>query len=134
MGSWRANTFENSEALDWLSDLLDEDDLYFVHNTLEIIADYPPDEPPDAWDCICALAAAELVAAARGQPSAKFPPIAVEWLEAYGLEADQELMDFSAKAVERVASNSWLKQEWDQSESSQQWYESLDDLKRRLGV
>ena len=133
MGLWRADTFENSEALDWLSDLLDENDLYFVHNTLEIIADYPPGEQPDSWDCICALAAAELVAAARGEPPEIFPPVAAEWVEAYGLEPDEELMDFSTKAVERIGTNSWLKNEWDEAEDNEKWYHSLTDLKRRLG-
>ncbi|MGH7192679.1 MAG: DUF4259 domain-containing protein [Candidatus Saccharimonadales bacterium] len=101
MGNWRLATFSNEQARDWLDDLVEERDVYFIHNTLEIIADYPSAEKPESWDCCCALAAAEMVAAAAGNPPAEFPMEARDWLEAYGLEIDNEVLALTGKALDR---------------------------------
>jgi hypothetical protein len=132
--SWKLPTFANEEALDWLDDLVDERDMYFIHNTLEIIADYPPDEKPEPWDCACALAAAEMVAAAKGHPPVEFPMEAQEWLEAYGLEVDPEVTGLASKALERIASNSLLKDELDASGELPVWHSEVNSLRSRLGI
>lgn len=132
MGVWGPQSFANDEALDWLCDLIDEDDPFFVHNTLDIIVDYPGDEPPEAWDCSCALAAAELVAAANGKPPEEFPQAANVWLERHTIEIDPQLLTSASRAVERVKSNSELQQLWDESPEKEDWYKCLADLIGRL--
>jgi len=132
MGVWGPESFANDEALDWLCDLIDEDDPFFVHNTLDIIVDYPGDEPPEAWDCSCALAAAEMVAAAKGKPPPEFPKAANVWLERHNIEIDPQLLTSALKAVERVRTNSELQQVWDDSPEKDSWYKSLADLINRL--
>ncbi len=126
-------TFAKPEARDWLNDLLDERDIYFVHNTLEIIVDYPSDEKPDAWDCCCAMAAAEIVAAACGKPPADFPEEAREWMEAYGFEADSDVIELARKALERLghscASPDWV----DSGHQAADWLKDVEDLRHRLG-
>lgn len=134
MGAWSPHSFGNDEALDWLNDLIDEHDIYFIHNTLEIIADFPTDDKPESWDCCCALAAAEMVAAAHGKPGSDMPEEAREWLEAYDFEADDEAMTLARKAVERVERDSWLREAWEESGESAKWYDSLADLKARLAA
>jgi hypothetical protein len=134
MSNWRVATFSNEEACDWLDDLLEERDVYFIHNTLEIIADYPPGEKPESWDCCCALAAAEMVAAARGNPSAEFPMVARDWLEAYGLEIDDEILALAGKALDRVQEDSFLKDEFSESGELAQWQSSVNDLRKRCGI
>ncbi len=134
MGSLATHSFGNDGALDWLNDLFDEQDPYFIRNTLEIIVDFPPHEKPESWDCCCALAAAEIVAAASGQPSCDLPPQVKEWLDAYDFKADEEALTLARKAVQRIQSDSELKDEWLESSSSQGWYHCLTDLGRRLGI
>lgn len=134
MANSELQSFGNEQSLDWLSDLLDEDDIYFVHNTLEIIADYPPDESPDVWDCNCAVAAAEIVAAIKGNPCDDLPPPAVRWLQKHPMEADEELMDLVTKAIGRIEARSELKLFWDEAELGGEWQESLADLRVRLGI
>jgi hypothetical protein len=134
MGTWNAQSFANEQALDWLTELLDEQDVYFIHNTLEIIADYPGDEAPNIWDCHCALAAAEMVAAAKGNPPAQFPAAARKWLQSNPLELDDELMSFVQKAIERIETHSELKQSWQEGPEVAQWYEAISDLRNRLGL
>jgi hypothetical protein len=133
MGAWAAHSFGNEEALDWLNDLFDERDIYFIHNTLEIIAEFPPEDKPEAWDCCCAIAASEMVAAASGKPSSEFPQAAKEWLDAYGFQADDEALELARKAVDRVQTNSRLKEHWEKSSRSAEWYHCLSDLRTRLG-
>jgi hypothetical protein len=134
VSSWRLPTFENEEARDWLNDLIDERDVYFVHNTLEIIVDYPPGEKPECWDCCCALAAAEMVAAALGKPPADFPEEAQGWLDAYGLDVDNEVISLTIKAIERIGTNSCLKDELTADGDTASWQRNLDDLRKRLGL
>lgn len=126
--------FANEEARDWLFDLFDERDIYFIHNTLEIIVDYPSSEKPESWDSLCALAAAELVAAARGNPSADFPPEARDWLDAYGMEVDNEVTTLARKAIDRVQSDSVLKDELEADGKSAEWQSVIKDLRHRLGL
>lgn len=133
MGTWSAASFGNDDALDWLGDLVDEQDPDFVMNTLEIVADFPGFEPPEAWDCCCALAAAEMVAAARGAPPAEFPDGAKRWLAATELCVDEELLSIARKAISKVLSQSRLKDLWDESEYKGQWYQEMESLQQRLG-
>lgn len=129
-----ADSFGNDEALDWLNDLFDERDIYFIHNTLEIIVDSAPGDKPDSWDCCCALAAAEMVAAACGKPASTLPEEAKDWLEAYEFEADDEALELARKAVDRIEKDSWLREAWERSGLSAQWYHAVADLKSRLNT
>lgn len=126
--------FLNEESLDWLRDLLDEQEIYFINDTLELIADYPPGESPDLWDCHCALAAAEMVAAAKGHPPAKFPKAAKAWLDRNEFVPDEELLQFAVKALSRIEADSDLKKYWDAHSDSALWYESMAHLRERLGL
>jgi hypothetical protein len=134
VGAWATDSFGNDEALDWLRDLIDEHDIYFIHNTLEIIVEFPPSEQPDSWDCCCALAAAEMVAAAHGKPGDSLPSEAKEWLDAYDFEADEEAVVLAQKAVDRIERDSELRELWDDSAEKAGWYASLADLKARLAA
>lgn len=134
MAAWAPHSFGNDEALDWLDDLFDERDIYFIHNTLEIIADFPADDKPEAWDCCCALAAAEIVAAATGKPAAELPQEARDWLDAYAFEADEEAVLLARKATDRVQSDSRLRDAWDKSGKAARWNQCVTDLRTRLGT
>jgi hypothetical protein len=134
MGAWSPHSFGNNEALDWLNDLIDEHDIYFIHNTLEIIAEFPCGDKPEAWDCCCALAAAEMVAAAKGRPGASTPQEALEWIDAYAFQADEEALELARKAVARIEKDSWLRDEWEESGDSSGWYQALADLRSRLSA
>lgn len=133
MAGWQIATFANEEASLWLDDLLDERDPYFIHNTLEIVIDCPADEKPEAWDCGCALAAAEVVAAARGNPPEQFPSEASEWIEAYGIEADPEVLELVRRAVVRIETDSRMREEMEADGRLPEWLDCLQRLRRRLG-
>lgn len=134
MNVWNAETFANREALDWLTDLVEERDVYFIHNTLQIIVDYPDGDKPDSWDCCCAIAAVEMLAACAGKPPTRFPADAREWIEAYGLAPDGEALALADKALQRVAQESCLRDEWQESGEIDRFDAAVSELKNRLGI
>jgi hypothetical protein len=73
-----------------------------------------------------------MVAAAKGKPPASFPAAAAAWLKKTNLEVDGDLLTSARKAVARVASNSELKELWEESGQKDDWYKSIGDLEQRL--
>ena len=132
MRTWSAKSFGNEQSLDWLADLVEESDPYFIHNTFEIVLECSDVEEPEAWDCNSALAAAEIVAAARGNPPDEFPLGAQKWLIQNPLHLDDELLSLAVKAVRKIETHSELKRLWDANEHRLEWHESIADLKNRL--
>lgn len=127
------NTFGNREALDWLSDLVEEGDPFFIHYTLEIIVDYPTQELPEAWDSLCALAAGEVVAAALGKPAVNFPGPGFDWLAGNELSVDAELLQLAVKAVSKVGADSLLKMEFEEDTLQHEFQTNVANLLTRLG-
>lgn len=174
MGAWSHETFANDTAADFLYEFLDaangmgsEDEPGKTRILLtELIiagqaidpADLEPGTPPpdpneiiDADDASIALACAELVAAARGKPSAELiaakdddadenPVTAVyRWATKHGPK-DKQLQhqlaqEIAIKAVTRVRDKSELAELWAQAKDAKDaaaWKASVEDLLTRL--
>jgi len=82
-------------------------------------------------DPAAVLAAAEVVAAAAGQPAQDLDPATAEWLEEHA-GAAAELIDLARAAVTRVDRGA-LRALWAESDEAA-WTLRLADLERRLGV
>jgi Domain of unknown function (DUF4259) len=131
MGAWDTGPFDNDDASDWLYDLENATDSGLIEAALRGVTEAGEDEL-EAADCCCALAAAELVAALRGQPPGKLPETADAWLEANeGMDVDS-LVKTALTAVARIRKNSELKDQWEESADTAAWYASLDDVTQRL--
>jgi len=131
MGAWGPGAFQNDDAGDWVWDLESDDDGSVVIEALSIIVDTPIDEQPEASDCNNALAAAEVVASARGPRSVSLPDEAVVWINAHAARIDRSWLALASGAVERVMIDSELKDLWDQARDDS-WSEGVADLVRRL--
>jgi len=130
MGAWGANAFENDDAADWLSDLVDtEDDTDPVRFALEAVIE--EDEPVEAPESSMALAAAEVVAAALGRPSPKLPEDVQSWLPRQRVKVIGELRDLALDAVRTVKENSELRDLWNESDPAE-WLKEVEDLEKRL--
>ena len=123
--------FENDDAGDWVWELEDDDDMSVLHEALAAAVDTPLDEPIDAGEASNALAAAEIVAAARGHHGAELPSEAREWIGRNARLVDTRTVALATAAVERVAINSELKELWDEAESDE-WSLVVSDLLERL--
>lgn len=131
MGAWDIGPFDNDDAADWLYQLEESDDTSVIAAALDSVTEVG-DDYLEAPDCSCALAAAEIVAALHGHPMAGLSDEAKAWLEKNrGLDVS-ELVEEAVAAVQRVRTNSELKELWEESDELPKWEASLDDVTRRL--
>lgn len=130
MGAWGHRSFENDSALDWLGDLADGG--ASVHDALEGVLG-SEEEYLEVDEGSSALAAAELVAAARSQREDRLNDDARAWL-ATGAEAiTAEDARLAARAVERVLDEetSELAQLWAEGDATA-WRADVAELLARL--
>ncbi len=133
MGAWDTGPFDNDDASDWLYELAESSDtsvIASVLNTVENIGDAYLEAP----ECSQALAAAEIVAAFKGHPSEGIPENAKDWIENHQNLDVSELIPISQIVVERIRTNSELKELWEESEYAPKWHSSLEDLLARLAA
>jgi hypothetical protein len=127
MGAWGPASFENDTALEWLEDFFESDDDAILWDVLEFAA-APGDEEIDADAGCAALAAAEVLATAGGQP----PPVMPEGLDELPREPlDRETYDLALRAVARVRQRSELAELWRESGDAG-WLAAVADLEARL--
>jgi hypothetical protein len=133
MGAWSHEAFGNDEALDWAAGLEEVDDLSLIEAALAAVADEPVGYL-EASPATEALAAIELVARLRGQPSDEaFPEVAEDWVARTRLVLPDALVQRALVVLERIGGeDSELKELWDESDSAADWQASLADLRRRL--
>jgi len=129
MGAWGSGNFENDDAQAWLGQLtsLTMEDLSPI---LSRAADN--DGYLEAPESSVAVAAAEVVAALKGASSEAVPREITEWVSKVKAESGAELSAVAMRAVQRVRTNSELKDLWLEAEGLNEWSAALRDLERRL--
>ena len=137
MGTWGMKAFESDDAMDWVSALEESGDDSAVREALTTAADAPADEYLEAPDGQVALAAAEVVAAATGQPG-DLPDEVVGWVATHASSVVGHV-ELARRAIERVmaATNSELRDLWSTEEGAAaadvaEWESHVADLRRRL--
>ena len=131
MGAWGINTFENDDAADWIGEFFDEPDKELLVEAFDAVNEIGDDylKSPESS---AALAAAEVIAALLGKPSASLPDDTKECVGKLSFKPDEELLSAARKAVERVKTDSELKELWDESDDAEQWQVTVEDLAARL--
>jgi len=132
MGAWGSDSFENDDAADWVADFCDAPDQGLILNTLSAVVDTTPSEYLEAPACSVGIAAAEVVAALKKAPNPSLPENAKSCLSNLNIKADPSLVVMALKAIERIKTNSELKELWDESQTPNEWYEALNGLVNRL--
>lgn len=77
-GAWESGSFDNDDAMDWVAMCVRSKGASAVGKTLEASLKPAYLEAPEASE---AIAAAEVVAAARGKPNSKLPSTLATWLQ-----------------------------------------------------
>jgi hypothetical protein len=127
VGAWGHLFDENDDAADWLADLAEEPDWEVVDQALAVAdADYL--DGPDAAN---ALAAAEVVAAGLGKPSARLDGDIAEWAADEPAEARARRQS-AILAVGRVREDSELQELWADTDENSQWLAALNETMARL--
>ncbi|MEZ6125346.1 MAG: DUF4259 domain-containing protein [Planctomycetaceae bacterium] len=108
MGAWGTGPFENDEASDWVLSLAGSsaEDLAM---TLEAAA---RTGDPNLRTCQCGLAAAELVAAARGYPCPRLPREVSDWIRENAFHCDRATRVLAEDAVANIRRDSALAHEY----------------------
>lgn len=132
-GGWDVGAFDNDDALDWVWELTESDDLSVIEEALD--AAINTSGYLEAPTGSIALAAAEVVAALKGRPRAELPDEVMSWVADHKLGVDDQLVASAKQAIVRVrnAESSELAQLWSDSEELLgQWHKDLADLALRL--
>jgi hypothetical protein len=130
MGAWGVETFQNDSALDWTFELEGAKDLGVLERALSTVTDNT--EYLEADDCCSALAAAEVVASLLKKPAAYTPKEVEDFLARVQIQPSPALIRLAKQAVQKVKSDSELKELWDEGEDTDGWYRSVDALLARL--
>lgn len=81
MGAWGPESFANDDALDWIAELEQAEDVRLLEDTLSVAAAEPDELEVDGASK--AVAAAEVVAALAGLPATHLPEEVIAWVRAH---------------------------------------------------
>ena len=130
MGAWETGNFGNDDASDWVYDLRESSGAGLLKEAFSTVSaqDYP-----DGPDSCIALAAAEIVAAAKGKPAADLPDGARKWLgNQTEVNSIKKLAKSAIAAVNKISVKSELRDLWEESDSWHDWQQAVEGLRRRL--
>jgi hypothetical protein len=128
MAGWGSGSFDNEDAHAWLGQLaqLTTDDL---KRLLSRVDDSAYLEAPESSVIV---AAAEAVAALQGAPAEALPRAIVEWTSRTKAAPSPDLAALALRAVQRVRTDSELKDLWLEADGLNEWSANLRDLEKRL--
>jgi len=130
MGAWDIGSFSNDDALDWLVDLQEEDDLVILEDAFAAVIEQK-DQLPDASDSAVAIAAGEVLAALLGSPLEDLPEEVREWVPGKP-KPENELVQQALEALRIVENESELRELWEEVEEFSAWREEVEGLITRL--
>jgi hypothetical protein len=137
LGTWGAGALENDIAADWVWQIQDagseQNAIGVIESALREASEVPADEYLDADAGSCALAAAEVVAAALGRPADDLPENVTEWLTGHAQAVPETYGEKARAAVARTSgANSELAELWAESDGAQEWLAQVRGLLGRL--
>jgi|GEM_PF-567060 hypothetical protein len=135
MGAWGTGSFENDDALDFVVRLEREGEAA-VRAALEDVTGLDARDYLEAPEASSAIAASEVVAAARDGDVSRLPKAAQDWLHGYGGNlVTPTLLAPAHRAVERILMQSELKELWEEGGAdvqSEAWANGVRQLIARL--
>ena len=136
MGAWSYESFGNDDAADWVAELEEHDDFGFVEATLDAVIDAGEDDL-EAPEASAAIAAAEVVARARGQFGTRNAASAAvdAWVERVQSPPPAAVIEKARRALDRIlTAPSELMELWDESDESEAWHAAVKALRARVGA
>lgn len=129
-GAWGSGSFENDDALDWVSLCTAAKGGAAIASALNV-AIHPGNL--DVAEGAAAVAAAELVAAANGKPGEALPKTVADWLNRQPKQEIAKLAPDAKRALARVKDprSSELAQLWSETADTH-WRDTVANLEARL--
>lgn len=131
MSAWGDGVFENDQAGYWIDQLVESGKSMAIDKALSFALKAKPGRL-EADEASEALAAAEVVAAARGHRHADLPDDAKEWLATSGYVPTESSCALCVKTVERVRDDSELMELWAEGDELSAWNRGIRGLLGRL--
>jgi hypothetical protein len=136
MGAWGTGVFENDDAMDWARDFEQAPSEPLLRQAFEAVVgveDYLERDPGSH-----ALAAAEVLATARGRSCQDIPQALRDWAAANQGVATPELVAQALAAIDRVTivGSSEVAELWAETAKDADaaaWLANIDGLRQRLG-
>jgi hypothetical protein len=134
MSVWDIGPFDNDLAMDWVQDLQESNDLYYIEDTLNNVLEEGDTFIPMPFACE-ALAAIEVLARLQGQPGGEAVDDVDAWVETarkkFRRRAD--LVEKSLKVLDLIVSEkSELANEWAQTDEHVAWRGMVEQLRARV--
>ncbi len=124
--------FDDDDVSDWLVGF-ETDGAPAIEAALTVVNDMEKDDFIETSDASFALAAAELVAAARDADTTRLPKSIHAAIEAHEDAVNAaKLASAARKAVQRILKNSELKDQAEENGEGDEWEEHLGELLERL--
>ena len=135
MPGWGTGSFENEDAQNFLGRLKSVR-VGDLKQMLTHAANQDYLEAPQSGEVVAAAeVVAVLVATASGETSSPTtPPQIVDWIKTNDTDIPPDLIDLAHRAVEKVRTNSELKDLWLEAEGLNEWSAALRDLEGRLSA
>ena len=129
-GAWGEGSFDNDDALDWATACSATKSVGPVRQALQRALAEKFLQLPDGASTI---AAAEVVAAAKGRPNPKLPADLAAWTKRQPATALVQMAPLASRALARVrdAKVSELRQSWDEV-GAKKWFGAVAELESRL--
>lgn len=132
MSAGGTGTFDNEDAVEWIAGF-GGDGTNEIEEAFENINELDSGDYIEADVAAHALAAAEVVAAARDGDTSRLPDDAAETVnEAADKINAAKLLPAARKAVTRVLKGSELKEQWEESPDAEDWEDNVRELLERL--
>ena len=136
MGAWSHESFGNDDACDWVSQLVDSNDLTVVETTLDAVMNIGMDylEAPQACE---GIAAAEVVARLQGHFGQKdaYSESLDQWVSESKFKPSLSLAAKAHRALDRIISEpSELFELWHEGDEGTKWMGAVRDLRNRISV
>jgi hypothetical protein len=136
MSVWDIGPFDNDLALDWVQDLQESNDLYYIEDTLDNVLDEGDSVIPMPFACE-ALAAIDVLARLQGQPGEEAEDDVDAWVETVRKKFKRraDLVEKSLKVLDLVVSEkSELANEWAQTDEHVAWRGMVAQLRARIAA
>jgi hypothetical protein len=129
-GAWGYKSFENDDALDWVSNDLKSSQQGAIQRAIGAIV--RNNGYLEAPECSAAIAACEVVAAAQGRASPDLPDEVAAIAKTLTSKNTDGVRRDARAALEAILVKSELRSLWEESKHFKDWEKSVIDLKSRL--
>ena len=130
MGAWEVGSFDNDDALDWVYELEEADDLSILSDAFEAVLEEDGNYL-DEVDCAVAIGAAEVVAGLMGNSDGALPDEVRAWIKTQPKPSGPLVAD-GLKSLRAILKDSGLKDLWEETEYYDDWKGGVLDLIARM--